>query len=194
MANAVTREDPGWHRFLELLDPDREAAESAYRSLRDRLVSLFRWRGLAAPDDLADEALERAVRHVAAGEAIHSVAGYVRGVASRLAMEAARREARIEPLADQRAPTDRFDHEVADRLASLERCLDELPPRTRELVLRYYAGGERIADRKRIAEDLGIQLNALRIRIHRVRAALHDCVARSPRHARGSAPPPNVPI
>jgi DNA-directed RNA polymerase specialized sigma24 family protein len=172
-----SRDDEAWHRFLALLAPDREGAAALYRELRRRLVDLFRWRGLAAADDLADEALERAVKHVAAGDEIRSVTGYVCGIANRLALEAARREAKVAPLEDERV-AHAVDDDAGERLDSLDRCLERLPRGTRELVLRYYAvGPERIADRKLIAEELGIGLNALRIRIHRLRVALETCLA-----------------
>lgn len=176
----AARDDDAWHRFLAMLAPDRDGAAALYRALRRRLVDLFRWRGLAGADDLADEAIERAVRHVAAGDEIRSVTGYVCGIANRLALEAARREAKLEPLPDERAAPKELDEEESQRLDSLERCLERLPPATRALVLRYYAvGPERIGDRRQLAEELGIGLNALRIRIHRLRATLETCLARA---------------
>lgn len=165
-----------WHLFLSLLAPTQDGAAALYRDLRRRLVDLFRWRGLAAADDLADEALERAVKHVAAGDEIRSVTSYVCGIANRLALEAARREAKVAPLED--APVPPASDDASERLDSLERCLERLPDGTRALVLRYYAVGPgRIADRRLLAEELGIGLNALRIRVHRLRAALETCLA-----------------
>ena len=177
-SSLATGDDQAWHRFLALLAPDRERAATMYAALRRRLIDLFRWRGLAAADDLADEALERAVRHVAAGDEIRSVTSYVCGVAHRLALEAARREAKVAPLDEdvtQDGDGDRDDDD-GDRLASLERCLDRMPANTRRMVLRYYAVGDRIADRKRLADELGINLNALRIRMHRLRNSLETCL------------------
>jgi DNA-directed RNA polymerase specialized sigma24 family protein len=70
----------------------------------------------------------------------------------------------------------RIEHErLLDRLAS---CLDALPPESRRLVAAYHlreAG--QIAARKAIAADLGLPLNALRIRVFRLRQALERCVA-----------------
>jgi RNA polymerase sigma factor (sigma-70 family) len=174
----AARDDEAWHRFLAMLAPDRAGANALYRDLRRRLVDMFRWRGLAAADDLADEALERAVRHVADGDEIRSVTGYVCGIANRLALEAARREAKVVPLPDDTAERALADDDSSRRLDSLERCLERLPGETRRLVLRYYAVGPgRIDDRRQLAEELGIGLNALRIRIHRLRAALETCLA-----------------
>lgn len=45
-------------------------------------------------------------------------------------------------------------------------------------MLSYYEGkqGARIANRKRIAEELGMPMNGLRIRVHRVREKLEMCL------------------
>lgn len=171
------RDEEAWHRFLAMLAPDPEGAAALYRDLRRRLVDLFRWRGLAAADDLADEAIERAVRHVAAGEEIRSVTSYVCGIANRLALEAARREAKVKPLEDEGAVPAAIEDEVSERLDLLERCLERLPRATRDLVLRYYAAAERISGRRALADELGIGLNALRIRMHRLRVTLETCLA-----------------
>jgi RNA polymerase sigma factor (sigma-70 family) len=199
-----------WERFLAQLAPDPDQAGEQFAALRRRLVDLFRRRGLAAAEDLADETVERAVRQVAAGEEIRSLPGYLRGIAHLVALEAARREMRVAPLEDGDVPAGHAacghlaaghaEEEPPERLDSLDRCLERMPPRTRELVLRYYASGDgRIAERRQIADELGIGLNALRIRIHRLRAALAQCLSRSrsagsPRRlARGTAKLPARP-
>jgi hypothetical protein len=45
-------------------------------------------------------------------------------------------------------------------------------------VLQYYQEEKRakIEHRKRLAERLGIELNALRIRAYRIRAELYECI------------------
>ena len=57
--------------------------------------------------------------------------------------------------------------------------MQRLTSRSRDMVLQYY-GEEahgKIGMRKQQAEKLGIPLNALRIRICRIRANLEDCVS-----------------
>jgi RNA polymerase sigma factor (sigma-70 family) len=174
---SVIGDGQAWHQFLALLAPDHDRAASLYESLRKRLVDVFRWRGLAAADDLADEAIERAVRHVAAGHEIRNLASYLCGIASKLALEAGRREAKVAPLDDRLASGAAATDPAAEQLDTLDDCLAKLPHNSRELLLRYYSSeGARIADRKQIADDLGIGLNALRIRMHRLRGALETCL------------------
>jgi DNA-directed RNA polymerase specialized sigma24 family protein len=58
------------------------------------------------------------------------------------------------------------------------KCLDELPLNTRELVLTYYKKEKqrKIDHRKVLAERSGMSLNTLRVRVHRIRADLENCI------------------
>jgi len=65
--------------------------------------------------------------------------------------------------------------ESQGRLLYLRQCLDELPPRSRELIDRRYQPGASI---RALAESLGRSAGGLRVSLHRVRAALLDCMRR----------------
>ncbi len=56
--------------------------------------------------------------------------------------------------------------------------MQSLPAENRELIIEYYQEEKRakIDRRKNLAERLGVPLNALRIRAHRIRAKLEECV------------------
>ena len=58
-------------------------------------------------------------------------------------------------------------------LETLRRCLAALPARSRKLIEQYY-----LTDRVRMAEAMGISINALRNRAQRIRERLYDCVMR----------------
>ncbi len=184
--------DSPWRLLLERLDQDPARANAAYRALRSRLIAVLRWRDLPDAEDLADEAFDRTVSRLATGEPIDNLAAFVFGVANRLTMEAGRRASRHEPLDDTGE-----SHQAAfagplpsahggaippeqDRIDCLERCLDDLPRASRDLIVGYHhgRGRDRIARRQRLAQDLGIGLNALRIRMHRLHARLQDCIDR----------------
>jgi DNA-directed RNA polymerase specialized sigma24 family protein len=70
----------------------------------------------------------------------------------------------------------------------LERCLERLPRENRYLVERYYQQDKqaKIDHRKLLATELGIAVNALRIRAHRIRLGLRrcvlDCLEQEPAH------------
>jgi len=60
----------------------------------------------------------------------------------------------------------------------LEKCLEYLPANNRKLVVQYYQQERqaKIEHRRRLAMELGIAVNALRIRAHRIRLTLQNCV------------------
>jgi DNA-directed RNA polymerase specialized sigma24 family protein len=60
----------------------------------------------------------------------------------------------------------------------LDHCMGRVPDKTREIVLRYYENEKKakIDDRKALADELAIGVNALRIRAHRIRLLLRKCV------------------
>jgi DNA-directed RNA polymerase specialized sigma24 family protein len=70
------------------------------------------------------------------------------------------------------------DEQAVARLRCLERCLGKLPIQSQNLILKYYHDEKRakIDRRKQLAEALGIPVNALRIRAHRIRTTLENCV------------------
>ena len=126
-------------------------------------------------------------RRLAEGEAIHTgdVGRYFLGVARNVLREAWERERRRKTVdvTDHRAtrPMIAPPHPPDAReaaLACLDRCLEALPPETRDLVIGYYdlQGGEQMRQRRELAARLGILPNALRLRLHRLRHRLEDCV------------------
>jgi DNA-directed RNA polymerase specialized sigma24 family protein len=177
----------GFAALLGQLDPDPELAAEKYETIRRKLIRLFEWRGCTAPEDLADETMNRVARRLAEGIELRSndPYGYFCGVAHLVYKEVLRRAAREHrALESQGWPPASFtpEDEPADRrLEGLRRCLDRLPPDQRDLILRYYRGEDRpgesnIRNRQSLARDLELPMNALRIRVHRVRRKLESCV------------------
>jgi DNA-directed RNA polymerase specialized sigma24 family protein len=176
--------------LLAQLDPDRERAGELYEIIRHRLVRLFEWRGCASPEDLVDETFNRVARRLAEGVKLHSPNsnsyGYFCGVAHLVYKEVLRRAARehrVLESGDWPPPSSLADDEPPDqRLECLRHCLQQLPADQRVLVLRYHQGENNIRNRQALADQMGIPMNALRIRVHRVRRKLetcvHDCLSR----------------
>jgi DNA-directed RNA polymerase specialized sigma24 family protein len=184
-AQGLTAES--FDRLLAQLDPDRERAGELYETIRRKLVRLFEWRGCISPEDLADETINRVARRLAEGVELRSndPYGYFCGVAHLLYKEVLRRAAREHRAIESGhwpSPALTEDDEPSDpRLESLRRCLQRLPPDQRDLVLRYYQGkndqgDHNIRARQALASDLGVPMNALRIRVHRARRKLESCV------------------
>lgn len=171
--------------LLDSLDPDREKAGVRYEEIRRRLIRFFEWRGCAAPEELADETINRVARQLAAGLTLHADPyAYFCGVARLVTLEELRRGAREQKARDAQAwisgeigePEDDSD----PRLDHLRHCLQILAADQQTLILRYHQGeaqGEtRIQDRKRLCRELGIEMNALRIRVHRLRRKIETCI------------------
>jgi len=178
----LTRE--GFDALLSQLHPDRDRAGVLYETTRRKLVRLFEWRGCDRPEDLADETINRVARRMAEGIELKSADsyGYFCGVAHLVYKETLRRSSReFRALESGDWPPPIYapeeDEEPADRrLDCLQQCLGKIPQDKRDLLLRYHQGDNNIHNRKALARDLGIPLNALRIRVHRERRKLEDCV------------------
>jgi DNA-directed RNA polymerase specialized sigma24 family protein len=180
----------GFAALLVQLDPAPDLAAEKYETIRRKLIRLFEWRGCTAPEDLADETINRVARRLAEGIELRSndPYGYFCGVAHLVYKEVLRRAAREHrAIESQGWPPASFtaEDEPADsRLEGLRRCLDRLPPDQCDLILRYYRGEDRpgesnIRNRQSLAHDLELPMNALRIRVHRVRRKLESCVQAS---------------
>lgn len=171
-------------RLLALLDPDPARAARCYQQLRRRLTRLFEWRGARFPEDLTDETIFRVARKLEEGVEIRSddPYAYFCGVAHLVFKELLRATKRERHILDPAAWEPREDANVEEpedeRMAALQDCLDRLSPVSRELILDYHEGERRhrIDNRRAIAARLGVPLNAMRIRVHRIRAKLERCV------------------
>jgi RNA polymerase sigma factor (sigma-70 family) len=161
--------------LLDWLDPNREQAAVKYEQIRGGLINYFIFRAPCDAEDLADETINRVSSRL--GEIKHEVNGertrYFYGVARKVQLEYLRRKT---PQPPTESPIDSQRVEVEFRC--LEECISRLSPEHRKLVLRYYQadGRQKIEQRKKLAEELGIAPNALRIRAYRIRAALQKCL------------------
>jgi RNA polymerase sigma factor (sigma-70 family) len=169
----VTQES--FDALLAWLDPNRERAAERYEDIRSRLIKLFTCRGCYEPEDLADETINRVIKRLKDIEASFTgdPARYFYGVANNVHKEYLRRKpAPHPPIAPESSEQIEREYEC------LERCMEELTADNRQLVLQYYQREKRarIDHRKQLAEQLGIALNALRIRAHRLRTSLQECL------------------
>lgn len=170
-----------FERLLARIDSDRDTAGAQYELVRRKLIKFFECRGSLTPEDDADETISRVATRLE-HEVVHNLNAYFYGVARFVLLEEGRERARrrdsidIESI-DLPAPREPHDDE---RMAWLEKCLDALPAASRRLLLAYYQEdkGDKIRHRRGLAESFGIPMNALRIRLHRLRATVEECVKR----------------
>lgn len=168
-------------KLLIVFGGDRESGSEKYLEIRGNLTRFFEWRGCPFPEDHADETMNRVAKKVAEGEDILNPAGYAMGVARLLLLEILKGRQR-EQSALTEIGKESEAYEVEDdgegRLTCLRNCLQTLSPDNRELILQYYQGekSDKIQNRKKLMERLGIPVNTLRMRALRLRERLQGCV------------------
>jgi DNA-directed RNA polymerase specialized sigma24 family protein len=171
--------------LLDWLDPVRELAGTKYEAIRTRLIRIFTCRGCPEAELLADETINRVASKLP--EISRTYAGdpalYFYAVAQKVHLEYIRKvQTRQSPMsveiAERSTPLTSLPDDFEPEYHCLERCLERLPQENRHLVEQYYQQEKqaKIDHRKLLATELGIAVNALRIRAHRIRLGLRQCV------------------
>ena len=174
----------GFDELLAWLDADRERAGAKYEDIRQSLIKMFIWRGCTDAEDLADITINRVAQKVPEiGDTyVGDPALYFYGVARNVILEHRKRKANEAPLPNL---VQRDDPELKEAAADLEhqhkcmeQCLGELSAGNRELVMRYYQREKqaKIDSRKELSRELGISPLSLRVKMHRLRAGLYECI------------------
>ena len=161
-------------RLLQWLHPEREEAGRVYEQIRRKLIKIFTVRGCDCPEELADEAIDRVVGKV--DQVVRGYQGdpslYFYGVARNVLREY-RKTRRFIAFSPPQLSTEMIQPE----LDCLDACLERLLSKSRDLLIEYYQddGRTRIERRRAIAGCMGLEPNALRIRVHRIRSIVSDC-------------------
>ena len=192
-----------FHQLLNWLDEGENSNGEKYLEMHRRLVSYFRRKGCASPDDLADETLNRVARRLQEEGSLNSTTPvrYCYIVARFVFLEHFRAPARnpmdVEELSgsalSSAAAVDSVlgkasEHERKEKmLECLEHCLKNLGAEDRKLIFDYYQGEQRIKieNRRALAAFLGLSPNALSIRACRIRNKLEVCVRQSLKGVKG---------
>ena len=160
---------------------NRDSGSEKYLEIRSNLTRFFEWRGCSFPEDHADETINRIAKKVGEGEEILNPSGYAMGVARLLLLEIIKGRQKEQSALNEISLTSEV-YTVSDdgegRLSCLTNCLQTLSPDNRELILEYYQGekSEKIKNRKKLLERLGVPVNTLRMRALRLRERLQGCV------------------
>jgi DNA-directed RNA polymerase specialized sigma24 family protein len=175
--NKWTLTQTAFDLLLSQLDVDRQQAGAKYERLRRKLIKFFEWRGCNFPEDLADETINRLAMNLEAGERIDHFEAYCAGVARHVFLESLRARRQGEALKTLPNSAAVSSDESDRRWECLERCVRQLSPDSFQLIVQYCQENEgaRIKARRDLAAQLGLPMNALRIRAHRIRAALESC-------------------
>lgn len=167
---------------------DEDSAGAEYEAARSRLVKLFQWRGIPDAEEAADETLNRVARKIDEGEIVREISAFIGGVARFVLFEKLKSRDRTNVSMDDAPPSafvtqaeEFVDYRADDeKLSCFNRCLGEMPEEMRQIVVEYYDadadGAVRIKHRRRMADRLNLEMNALRNRALRARGKLEDCI------------------
>ena len=168
-------------KLLVALGGDRDSGSAKYLEIRTNLMRFFEWRGCSFPEDHADETINRIAKKIGEGEEILNLSGYAMGVARLLLLEIIKGRQREQSALTEIGNTSEVyvdSDDTETRLTCLRNCLQTLSADSRDLILQYYQGekSEKIRNRKKLMETLGIPVNTLRMRALRLRERLQGCV------------------
>jgi RNA polymerase sigma factor (sigma-70 family) len=176
--------------ILDWLNPDRETAADMLVQLRHDLEKIFQWRGCSDPQGLTDEVFDRVAKKV------HQVRPdyqgdprlYFRAVANNVVREDIKKRTTHVSLDDvdpQKYPVQQPESETdeetaADRDECLQSCLQQLSTDKQELIRAYYAKEKqaKIESRSELAREAGMKVETLRVKVHRLRRSLEQCIER----------------
>lgn len=171
-----------FNKLLARFSPDRDEAGAQYELARRKVIRFFEWRGVSDAEHYADVTMNRVARRIDEGKNVDKLMAFIFGVARLIYKEIGKDPTAValedapESLWEEKPP------EIVDpdvREICFDRCLEELTVENRNLLLAYFEGQGRtkIEHRRELAKKEEIPLNALRIRVHRIKRTLEKCIA-----------------
>ena len=164
-------------KLLLWLDSDRDKAGEKYERIRHRMIRIFAAKGCWEAEDMADQTINVVASKI--DGLLESYEGepalYFYGVGKNIFLEW--RKKNPPPSVPFPSP----DSSETERLhGCLDRSLQEIPAEDRKLVLEYHEGEKRarIDNRKRLAQELGISSNALRVKVCHIHFRLRQVMER----------------
>jgi RNA polymerase sigma factor (sigma-70 family) len=174
--------------LLAWLDTAGDSAGARYETIRRSLIKIFLYRGYSDAEDMADETINRVARNVKRIEPtfVGDPSVYFYSVANKLILECARKKVLQVPLDEdggglismEPAPLHDAEESSEADYECLDHCLQQLKPDERALILSYYHEDKqaKIDHRKVMAQEMNIDVNALRVRVYRIRVRLEKCI------------------
>lgn len=174
----------GFDKLLTWLDIDQERAGEKYEHIRGSLIKFFLYRECVQAEALADEVINRVTQKI--DELVKTYQGdsarYFIGVARNVLLEYQRKQFTLPlPLTMNKATaldSEDESNKEDSMFECLDLCLQQMSRENHDLILYYYQkdGQAKIDFRKELAEELGIAMNTLRVRVHRLREFLQKCL------------------
>jgi DNA-directed RNA polymerase specialized sigma24 family protein len=167
--------EDAFSRLLARLNADPAQAGEAYEKLRARLIYFFERKGCRIPAELGDETINRVARKIEEGHEIRDLYKFSSGVARLVLLEHWDDPKREWDELDERLSSPRLDDREFDKhqLECMKKCLQNLAPEERDLIVRNCTTNKN--GKVEMARALGLTINALRLRVFRIRTRLHEC-------------------
>lgn len=167
--------------MLDWLDPDPDKAGAKFLEIGTRVTKILMRRQCYAAEELWDETVNRVCHRVkdVAPTYVGDPALYFYAVARLVHLEWLNEEKRKRDRNDFEPPNPPDpDDDVEPIHNCLDGCLKKLNADDYEMILKYYEKETRakIEQRKEMAQKLGITLNSLRMRVHRINGHLQKCI------------------
>ena len=168
--------------LLDLFSDDRHEAGVRYERLRRGLLRYFIFKGRPDPPRLVDLTIDRLAAKSGQfdREKSTTLEQYAYGFARRVAQEDGRLSAREVPLTGDEGQAEGVVQAVEGLDARcLRKCLNELDPADRKLLLDYHSvggGHEKSFLRQKMFEDLNLTATAFYAKMSRLRGKLRNCI------------------
>ena len=167
--------------LLETFSSDEKVAAFAYAKLRDSLIRFFQIKGDDAPDEAADETLDRVAAKLSEAVLIEDLTKYSFGVARLVFLENLRKAQKQKKAFEDFRLSNALqkNDEETDDFAPFRKCFESLPDAEKNILQTYFDDlpfDEINENRLKLTDKLGVSLNNLRLKIFRLRRRLEDCV------------------
>ena len=162
-------------------DPEIQDHFARYFGELIRIKASARLRSTQAADDIRQETLMRVLKAARIGTIEHPerLGGYVNTVANNVISEIFRKDGRVSQLPEDASEISSGEEGAEAELAYAQRkelvqkALDKMPPKDRELLQRIYLHEE---DKDAVCKAMGVSREYLRVLLHRARGGLRSAM------------------
>jgi DNA-directed RNA polymerase specialized sigma24 family protein len=166
--------DEAFFQLLARLNTDLALAGAEYEKLRARLIYFFEQKGCRIPAELGDETINRIARKLEEGYEIEDLFKFSYGVARLVMLEYWNDPNRDWEQLDERLTSQEGGRVLDDHeLECMKKCLSILSLEERDLIIKNCTLNKE--GKVEVANALGLTMNALRLRVFRIRAKLQAC-------------------
>jgi len=168
-------------KLLKTLSSNEAEAAVVYTDLHTSLVRYFQLKGISEPDKAADETIDRVAEKINQENEIKDLIKYTFGVAKFVYLEKLRREKIGLHAADGFYLKTDASKEFGknDEFEPHRKCFENLYEHEQEFLSAYFEDlpfDQLFENRQKMADRENVSLNALRIRVLRIRKRLEDCL------------------